>query len=181
MTGNIQEELTQVIGLARNLYSAAQETANRSNLQLSNINALVKKLDGVESRIATTVRAEVASQFSQAATAAAETIVQRQEKVNTGAKEAIKAYDAAVRHSAKRILLTCFGLGTIGIVAMAAFAYFTVWHWSDWLGYPPTVVPVVACQDSVKSWQCVRVSVTSGQPACVMGRDGTALCVPAKN
>lgn len=182
MTESIQEELAQVIGLARSLYSAAHDASGRSDAQLNKVNALLSKLDGMESRVAAAVKAEVGSQFSQAAAAAAVTITQGQEKVNTAAEKAFAAYDAAVRHSAKRILLTWLGAGVSGIAMMTAFAYLTVNHWADWVGYPPTVIPVIACQDRAGNpLQCVRVLVSSGQPSCNIAKDGTAWCLPAKN
>jgi ElaB/YqjD/DUF883 family membrane-anchored ribosome-binding protein len=182
MTGNIQDELTQVIGLTRSLYGAASEAVNRSEAQMNRISTLVDKLEGIEGRVAISVKNEVKTQFSDAAMEAAKTIVERQKNVNNRANEAINAYDKAVRHSAMRIFLTCFGASTVGIVAVLAFAYLTVNQWAGWLGYPAAVVPVVTCQDANgKPLQCVRVSVASGQPVCRIASDGNALCFPARN
>lgn len=182
MRENLQEELSQVIGLAKSLYVAAHQAGNRSEALLTRIDALLRKLDGLEGRVAATVKAEIRSQFSEAATEAANTIVQRQEDVSTAAEKAITAYDTAVRHSARRIFLTWIGAGVVGIAMMAAFALYTVNRWAEWIGYPPTVVPVVACQgEGGKPMQCVRISASGERLNCTIPKDGVAMCVPARN
>ncbi len=180
MRENLHQELSQVVGLAKGLYKAAQDRSTQSDALFVRIETLLTKLNGLESKVAIAVKAEVGSQFSQAAKEATNTIIQRQQQVSTAAEKAILAYDAAVRYSAQRIFLTWFGAGLVGIAMMAAFALYTVNRWADWAGLPSTTVPVFTCRDNVGTpLQCVRISAPDDRPNCTPPKDGVASCVLA--